>query len=79
MGRISIPMITLFAAVALLLPPGAAAQDRGLARHLDRAAHRPAVPGPNGLVTAGHPLASMSGLRMLMAGGNAADAAVATL
>lgn len=79
MGRFSIPLITLFAAVALLLPPGAAAQDRGLARHLDRAAHRPAVPGPNGLVTAGHPLASMSGLRMLMAGGNAADAAVATL
>jgi len=79
MGRFSIPTITLLAAAALLLPPGAAAQDRGLARHLDRAAHRPAVPGPNGLVTAGHPLASMSGLRMLMAGGNAADAAVATL
>ena len=79
MGRFPIPMITLFAAALLVLPPSATAQDRGLGRHLDRTAHRPAVPGPNGLVTAGHPLASMSGLRMLMAGGNAADAAVATL
>ena len=79
MGRFSISMVTLFAAALLVLPRGAAAQDRGLERHLDRAAHRPAVPGPNGLVTAGHPLASMTGLRMLMAGGNAADAAVATL
>ena len=79
MKRFSIPMITLLATALLVLPRGAATQDRGLARHLDRAAHRPAVPGPNGLVTAGHPLASMAGLRMLMAGGNAADAAVATL
>ncbi|MFK7863300.1 MAG: gamma-glutamyltransferase family protein [Pseudohongiellaceae bacterium] len=40
---------------------------------------RPEVPGPNGLVTAGHPLAAMSGLQILMAGGNAIDASVATL
>jgi gamma-glutamyltranspeptidase / glutathione hydrolase len=43
------------------------------------AAHRPAVPGPNGVVTSGHPLASTSGLQVLMKGGNAADASVAVL
>ena len=42
-------------------------------------AHRPMVSGTNGVVTAGHPLASMAGLRILMQGGNAADAAVAIL
>ena len=44
-----------------------------------RATHRPVVAGVHGLVTAGHSLASMSGLRMLMKGGHAADAAVAIL
>ncbi len=41
--------------------------------------HRVEVPGPNGLVCAGHPLASMAGLRMLMQGGHAADAAIAAM
>ena len=45
----------------------------------NRNSHRPEVPGPNGLVTAGHPLAAMSGLRILMNGGNAIDASVAVL
>jgi gamma-glutamyltranspeptidase/glutathione hydrolase len=43
------------------------------------AQHRVEVPVVNGAVAAGHPLASMAGLRMLMAGGTAADAAVAVM
>lgn len=44
-----------------------------------RDAYRPEVPGVHGLVTAGHPLASVAGLRVLMEGGNAIDASVAIL
>ncbi len=45
----------------------------------ERKAGRPAVPGTHGLVSAGHPLAATAGLRMLLAGGNAIDASIATL
>lgn len=41
--------------------------------------HRVEVPMPNGGVAAGHPLASMAGVRMLMQGGSASDAAVAAM
>jgi gamma-glutamyltranspeptidase/glutathione hydrolase len=39
---------------------------------------RPTVIAQNGMVAAGHPLAAEAGLRILKAGGNAIDAAIAT-
>jgi gamma-glutamyltranspeptidase/glutathione hydrolase len=55
-----------------------AAQVHEIEHHTaDRATTRPIVSGTQGVVSGGHPLVSMAGMRMLLAGGNAFDAAVA--
>src|SRR6188474_3208992 len=43
----------------------------------DWATTRPVVSGTQGVVASGHPLVAMAGMRMLLAGGNAFDAAAA--
>ncbi len=70
---------SLLCAAALIAAITISAQDPdgGGGRGRPLAAYRPAVPGVHGLVTAGHPLAAMAGLQVLMKGGNAIDAAVA--
>jgi gamma-glutamyltranspeptidase/glutathione hydrolase len=46
---------------------------------IPRAADRPTVSGPNGAVSAGHPLTSAAAFEVLLKGGNAFDAGVAAM
>jgi gamma-glutamyltranspeptidase/glutathione hydrolase len=57
---------------------GTTGQSHEMEHHTaDRVTTRPVVAGTQGVVAAGHPLVSMAGMRMLVSGGNAIDAAVA--
>ena len=49
-----------------------------LKKGFDLSAHRPVVKSMKGMVTSAHYASSMAGARMFLAGGNAADAVVAT-
>ena len=52
-------------------------QDQEHTEVVHGATGRPVVHGTHGLVVSGHYLTSMAGMRMLLSGGNAFDAAVA--
>jgi gamma-glutamyltranspeptidase/glutathione hydrolase len=78
-SRLVICLVVVVAAVTFSGTASLRGQDPdgGAARGRPLAAYRPSVPGVHGLVTAGHPLAAMAGLQILMKGGNAMDAAAA--
>jgi gamma-glutamyltranspeptidase / glutathione hydrolase len=52
-------------------------EDRDEHHSVEWATTRPIVSGLGGVISSGHPLVSMAGMRILLSGGNAFDAAVA--
>ena len=67
-ARLSLAAAALTATIVVLGPTA-----------IPRAADRPTVAGPNGAVSAGHPLTSAAAFEVLLKGGNAFDAGVAAM
>ena len=67
------------AVAAIVLMGGAIAARQVPQQARQAAALRPAVMGPSGGVSAGHPLTTAAGFRILLKGGNAFDAGVASM
>src|SRR5712672_3551237 len=72
MSRVK-PLVAIFVFAASLASPRA--QDNPQAT---TGSWRPTIVAQHGMVAAGHPLAAEAGMRILKAGGNAMDAAIAT-
>ena len=69
----------VFVVVAIVLAAGGAPRPRAQDNpQATSGSWRPTIVAQHGMVAAGHPLAAEAGMRILKAGGNAIDAAIAT-